>query len=364
MSTLAVWRARHRRESSDNLADTALFRRWVATVTAGELLGFGVPASAGALLVTSTGLPPLPVLVVAGAAEGAILGWAQTRVLRQVLVGLSSTRWVALTVVATAAAWLLGMLPSTLRDVWSAWPPLAAAAAGTALVAVLLGSLGVAQWFELRRHLPRAHRWVTGNAVAWLLGLAAFFAVTSPLWRPGQQPSVVAAIGVLGGLVMAFIMATVTGLTLVRLVDHGRHSAGVQGQHLLVNPLTELLLRSRLHRLVSGSTALLTYRGLRTGKPHTLPVRYAQRGDEVVVVAGWHSHKLWWRNFAEESTVSLLLRGTERSATARRVLLFDDGYETMLASYRRRYPRVRLAFGVPVIRLRLEPHLTATPTGD
>jgi len=364
VSTLAVWRARSRRENRDNLAETALFRRWVATVTAGELVGFVIPALAAALLVTSTGLPPLPVLVVAGAAEGAILGWAQTRVLRHVIVGLSSTRWVALTVVAAAAAWLLGMLPSTLRDVWSSWPPLATAAAATALVAALLGSLGVAQWFELRRHLPRARRWVTGNALAWLLGLTAFFAITSPLWRPGQHASAVAAIGVLGGLVMAFIMATVTGLTLVRLVDHGRQSAGVQSQHLLMNPLTEFVLRSRLHRLVSGSTALLTYRGVRTGRPRTLPVRYARNGDEVVVVAGWHSHKLWWRNFTEDSNVSLLLRGTERLATARRVLLFDDGYEAMLASYRSRHPRVRLEFGVPVIRLRLQPNLTATPPGD
>jgi hypothetical protein len=218
---MATWSRRHERHGRHNrdaTAETALFQRWVASVTAGEFLGFAVPAAAGALLSTSTSLPPLPVLAVAGAAEGAILGWAQARVLRRVLVDLSPTRWVALTAVGAAVAWLLGMLPSTLRGMWSQWSPLAAGAAGIVLAILLLSSIGVVQWWELRRHLQRAGRWVGGNAIGWLLGLIAFFAVTSPLWRPGQGPSIVAAIGILGGLVMAFVVAAVTGLTLVRLL--------------------------------------------------------------------------------------------------------------------------------------------------
>lgn len=60
-----------------------------------------------------------------------------------------------------------------------------------------------------------------GTALAWSLGLLAFFAVTSPLWQPGQPPVVVAVVGVLGGLCMAIVMAAGTGLTLVHILDHG-----------------------------------------------------------------------------------------------------------------------------------------------
>jgi hypothetical protein len=37
---VAFWHTRYRR---DNLAETGLFHRWGATVTAGEFVGFGVP---------------------------------------------------------------------------------------------------------------------------------------------------------------------------------------------------------------------------------------------------------------------------------------------------------------------------------
>jgi D-arabinose 1-dehydrogenase-like Zn-dependent alcohol dehydrogenase len=83
---------------------------------------------------------------------------------------------------------------------------------------VLLCSIGTAQWLELRRHVPRAGRWVTATAAAWCAGLVAFSAVTSPLWQPGQRPALVAAIGALGGLVMALTVAVGTGWALVRLL--------------------------------------------------------------------------------------------------------------------------------------------------
>lgn len=47
--------------------------------------------------------------------------------------------------------------------------------------------------------------------VAWLVGLAVFFAVASPLWRAGQSMALVVAIGVLAGVLMAVGMAAVTG---------------------------------------------------------------------------------------------------------------------------------------------------------
>ena len=41
----------------------------------------------------------------------------------------------------------------------------------------------------------------------------------------------------------------------------------------LVNPIVRLILRSPLHRLVSGSILLITYQGRKSGKTYTLRVQ-------------------------------------------------------------------------------------------
>jgi len=105
----------------------------------------------------------------------------------------------------------------TVGQLWDVSEPLAVglAAAGAA---VLLSSIGLLQWRVLRRHVARAGRWVPATAGAWIAGLLGFTAVTSPLWRAGQPAVLVAAIGVLGAVVMAATVAAITGLALVRLL--------------------------------------------------------------------------------------------------------------------------------------------------
>jgi deazaflavin-dependent oxidoreductase (nitroreductase family) len=322
-------------------------------VGAGEFLGFCAPALAGALIAVN-GVPTLPVLVLAGCLEGMVLGYSQAWVLRQRFPALSTRRWVAATSVAAALAWLLGMLPSTLQETWSNWPGPAVAIAGLVVGGTLLSCMGVAQWTQLRRHVPRARPWIIGTTLAWSLGLLAFFAVTSPLWQPGQPPVVVAAVGVLGGLCMAIVMAAVTGLTLVHILDHGTtHPPIADIKRVFVNPLVEALLRSRWHRVLSRSTVLLTYRGARTGDTHTVALAYAQHGADLVVAAGHYRHKCWWRNFRQATGVQLLLRGEQYRATARRVLVFDKDYEKALNLYRRCHPHAGVDLGVPLVHLRL-----------
>ncbi|GAB3200364.1 hypothetical protein GCM10027261_32220 [Geodermatophilus arenarius] len=198
---------------------TALWRRWLLAVTAGEALGFLVPVTA--VLLGAGDLPgpaALVVLLAAGAAEGALLGAAQAAVLAGVLPGLSRRDWTLRTAAAAVVAWSLGMAPST----WAAAVPGGPLAVRVPLAllaaALLLTVVGAAQWTVLRRHVPRAGRWIACTALAWLAGLLVFTAVTTPLWRPGQAPVPVAAIGVLGGLAMALTRAAVTGRGVVVLL--------------------------------------------------------------------------------------------------------------------------------------------------
>ena len=190
----------------------------MVSVSLGELAGFCVPALAGGLLREAPPLLVLGAVVLAGSVEGAVLGWSQARVLKHRLDGFNTARWTGATALAAAGAWLLGMLPSTFHDQWSTWPTLV-----TVLVAVLVGtlvltSIGLAQWTELRRHLPRASRWVVITAVSWGAGLLVFTAVATPLWQPGQSTVTVIAIGIGGGALMAVTMAGLTGLGLQHLM--------------------------------------------------------------------------------------------------------------------------------------------------
>ncbi|MEV5437503.1 hypothetical protein AB0K80_16035 [Streptomyces sp. NPDC052682] len=156
-----------------------------------------------------------PVLVGAGMAEGALLGGAQAHVLHQVLPDLRRRHWVTATAVAAGCAWLLGLLPSAVVPHVGGWP----VAAGLAVVdgLLLLLSLGIAQWWVLRRHVLGAGTWIWATAVAWLAGLVVFCSAAMPLWHPGQSPVVIAGIGALAGMLMAGTVAAVTGAALVRL---------------------------------------------------------------------------------------------------------------------------------------------------
>jgi hypothetical protein len=193
------------------LAARDIWQSWFRWTTAGEFAGFLAPALVGALTTS----PPL--LVLAGMAEGAVLGAAQAVVLHRVVRTLNARGWIGATALAAAFAWAVAMFAVHNGDRLNTLPlaavlPIAAIAG----LGVLL-SLGTAQWFLLRNHFPGAHLWVWANAVAWGAGLLVFTAVTTPLWQPGQSAELVALIGALGGLLMAATMAAVTGTALTRL---------------------------------------------------------------------------------------------------------------------------------------------------
>ena len=54
----------------------------------------------------------------------------------------------------------------------------------------------------------------------------------------------------------------------------------------VTNAVVAAVLRSPLHRLLSGSTDLIRYRARQSGKEVTTPTQYARRGDEVVILVG------------------------------------------------------------------------------
>ncbi|HEY5193174.1 MAG TPA: nitroreductase/quinone reductase family protein [Solirubrobacteraceae bacterium] len=83
------------------------------------------------------------------------------------------------------------------------------------------------------------------------------------------------------------------------------------------NRVVSLLLRSRLHPLVSRRLALITVTGRRTGAMHTFPVAYEESTERLTIPVLWPQRKLWWRNLQDEAPVRLRLRGIDRAGQAR-----------------------------------------------
>ncbi len=83
------------------------------------------------------------------------------------------------------------------------------------------------------------------------------------------------------------------------------------------NFIISALVRSPLHRLLSGTVVLLRYRGRKSGQLYTIPVQYARADGDLVLFAMGAARKQWWRNLRSRPEVDVLLRGVWRRATAR-----------------------------------------------
>jgi hypothetical protein len=191
----------------------------VLATTVGESVGFCVPAVTGAL-IARLGVPALAgfaLLLVAGWAEGFLLGGAQQWALRISLGRLSGRAFAHATAAAAVVAYAIGMLPSSLGDALAGLPPWVLVAGGTVAGVALLASIGTAQWLVLRHDGYDAPWWILTTAGAWLAGLGVFMAVATPLWRPGQPVAVTVLVGVLAGVSMAGTVAVLTGFAAERL---------------------------------------------------------------------------------------------------------------------------------------------------
>jgi hypothetical protein len=78
-----------------------------------------------------------------------------------------------------------------------------------------------------------------------------------------------------------------------------------------MNPILKVLLRSPLHRPVSGFIMLITYVGRATGRQHTIPVGYFHWDENELMST---SAANWWKNVRDGRPVMLLVRGQRLQA--------------------------------------------------
>jgi hypothetical protein len=206
---------------------TSLYRRWVLSCTAGELLGFGgIPVAGGALAVWLTAdlehsvrsLVFYAVAVIGGLGEGAVLAWFQLRVLGVAFPDIDRRRWIRNTVLAAAFAWACGMLAPTLDDLVGL-SAVAQVAIWVPASLLILFSIGVAQARVFRGVVERPRRWIAANVLGWLLGLPWTFVLPALLPETAPAPAWI-TVFVIAGILMGLTVGLVTGVSLMRFASH------------------------------------------------------------------------------------------------------------------------------------------------
>jgi hypothetical protein len=198
---------------------------------AGELIGFGLAAAAGALvalaLQQAEGVFALALgafgVIVLGTLEGGVLGFAQWLALRRWLPALRPTAWVTATILGAVFAWAAGMAAGTMMGSGAVFTEGAESPAGMVAGAALVGIgagalLSSVQWLVLRRVVARAGWWIPAHGLAWAVGMVVSF-LGIGLVQPDTPLAVIALIGAATGLAMGATVASVTGLALVWLLS-------------------------------------------------------------------------------------------------------------------------------------------------
>jgi deazaflavin-dependent oxidoreductase (nitroreductase family) len=88
----------------------------------------------------------------------------------------------------------------------------------------------------------------------------------------------------------------------------------------------------------SGRLILITYTGRKSGMKHCLPVLYAKSDGELIVVAGYHQHKKWWRNLRVQSRINVCYRGKWFEASAKTFEGDAAVNVPLLRDYLKRFP--------------------------
>jgi hypothetical protein len=223
--------------SSDNRAATRLTGRlafaWVGACATAELIGIGT--AAGVAIsgdVIGGGAPgdPLPLRlavytlsILAGAVEGAGLGYVRGVVLARRLPGFPVRPFLWSLIGIGMAGWAIGMIPSTFLATESgpdgpAEPALVTLLAVAALSGAAGGLLiGLVEWLVLRRVAAGLVAWVVWSTLAWSAAFVVIFAGAQAIgtdWLLWQRVGAGALTGLSAGIVLGLV--SLPGLAALR----------------------------------------------------------------------------------------------------------------------------------------------------
>jgi hypothetical protein len=120
----------------------------------------------------------------------------------------------------------------------------------------------------------------------------------------------------------------------------------------LLNPVVRAVARTPARRLLARHVVVLGYVGHRTGRRYELPVMATPGAAGLVVMAGRHRAKTWWRNFVTgPREVTVRSGGCVEQRIARLVVPDDAEYGAAMTAYRRAFPRAVPDADTPLLLL-------------
>jgi len=108
----------------------------------------------------------------------------------------------------------------------------------------------------------------------------------------------------------------------------------------IINPIMKVLLRSPLHGVLSSGIMLITFKGIKSGRWFTTPVRYIHDGNTVRAFSS--SETFWWRNLVGGADVTLRLKGKDHRYHAIAVRENPELIRRWMDVYLERYPEDRV----------------------
>ena len=205
---------------------------WIIANAFGELVGLGFAGLVMLAMVRSA--PPNPTIldalanvssiVIFGAFEGAVVGYAQWLVLRS-HIAVPKWVWVGATTLAAAIAWLLGLLPTTIVNISPMVVPsvrqLFFLSMGFGFVSGVVLASG--QTWVLRRFSTAAGWWLPANGTAWAVAMPIiFFSAALPT---AQTPlSVVIALLLTTVFIAGAVASAIQGPFLLMILNRLRKS--------------------------------------------------------------------------------------------------------------------------------------------
>src|SRR5262245_48017631 len=109
-----------------------------------------------------------------------------------------------------------------------------------------------------------------------------------------------------------------------------------------INRIPTWIFKLRLGRVFGSRFAMITHRGRKSGKPHTVIVETADGSPEngrLVYIVAYGKRAQWYKNLRAAPAVSLEIRGKVYDEP-RHEFLDGEGTERAIASYWERYPRL------------------------
>ncbi len=104
----------------------------------------------------------------------------------------------------------------------------------------------------------------------------------------------------------------------------------------LYNPMMIALLRSPIHRIVSGMYMLVHFTGRKSGKEYTTPVEYFFDGSTLLFFTA--SERVWWKNLQDGALVTVRLKGQAHKGTANTSVGAPEVFTAALQAYLQKFP--------------------------